>query len=338
MTGLAPSNPAGSAPARREGSVRRTSHIDTSWPDGRGGPMLMRGRARDILTISGDCPPIVVAEDGLEALLAPNREILSIETFPKRDAAGELVGSRGGGHLGSEIARILPRERVEHTPLYLLLDDLSGASLVANWAWSRWREDWITRTDAEKHVSHAPVMEGVCVGFRPGSAALIPGGRPSPFQNSAIVPSLPSAEDPSGWHDLPPQTGVGMRRARRIDVCRDATMEIDSGFQDSATTPTGERMAVHEYKVAATADQVDGKLIAISADPRILPYAECPSAVANIGLLVGTRLDQLRETVLEQLRGTAGCTHLNDVIRAFADIPGLFSTYLSPESEASSLN
>lgn len=43
----------------------------------------------------------------------------------------------------------------------------------------------------------------------------------------------------------------------------------------------------------------------------------------NMGKLVGRDLPALREIVLDELRGVAGCTHLNDALRALADVPVL---------------
>jgi hypothetical protein len=98
---------------------------------------------------------------------------------------------------------------------------------------------------------------------------------------------------------------------------------IDSAFQDSGTTPSGQRAALHEYSLTATADPVSLKLLSLEATPRVLPFAECPSAAANLTRLIGTPLPGLREKVLSELRGTAGCTHLNDMLRALADVPAL---------------
>ncbi len=114
-----------------------------------------------------------------------------------------------------------------------------------------------------------------------------------------------------------------MRRARRIDVWLDEVIVIDSAFQDSATTPDGGRAAIHEYRLSATVDPASLQILSINADPRILPFAECPSAVSNLSRLVGSTLSALRSKVLTELRGTAGCTHLNDALRALADVPTL---------------
>jgi hypothetical protein len=57
--------------------------------------------------------------------------------------------------------------------------------------------------------------------------------------------------------------------------------------------------------------------------PRVLPYDECPLAVRNVAALAGLPLSDARGTVLERLRGPLGCTHLNDMLRSLADVPGL---------------
>ena len=57
--------------------------------------------------------------------------------------------------------------------------------------------------------------------------------------------------------------------------------------------------------------------------PRVLPYDECPLAVRNVAALAGLPLSELRGAVLERLRGPLGCTHLNDMLRALADVPVL---------------
>ena len=317
-------HPIGAAPLRRAGSVRRTSTIDTSWPDGYGNPMLMHGHARDLLTPADGSAPVVLAEDRFTILASPIREILSISVSPDRPQAQQLVGIRGGGQSRNALATIMADDRLAGSPLYLLLDDYAGASLVAGWIWSRWIDDWGERNEKSGMKSTAGrkgKMEGVCTGFAPGSSALLPHRLRD--QNCARVPTLVNSDDPHGWHDLAVQTGVGMRRARRIDVWHDGDgLAIDIGFQDSGTAPDGgDRIAIHEYHARAMAE--NGRLATIKVDPRILPFAECPGAVANAQLMLGTPLQDMRAKVLETLSGTLGCTHLNDVLRSIAEVPQL---------------
>jgi hypothetical protein len=317
-----PKNSAGYAPPRSPGSARRTSSIDVSWPEGRAGNMHLVGRARDLVTpLAG--APIVCAEDGFVAEVRMDRTIVAIRAEPERGDLSRLVGERGGGHLRVLLNEVLPQERNGATPLYLILDDISGASLVAGWAWSQWEPNWADqmREAMKERGGAGRSMEGVCIGFAPGSSALEPDRTVS---SGAPAPDLRRPDDPQGWHAFTAQDGaVGMRRARRVDVRLEDENVIDAAFQDSSTTPDAGRMVLHEYRLSATADPKTLQITSLAAEPRVLPFPECPSAAHNLTRLLGTRIDDLRATVLEELRGTAGCTHLNDAVRSLAEAPAL---------------
>jgi hypothetical protein len=66
------------------------------------------------------------------------------------------------------------------------------------------------------------------------------------------------------------------------------------------------------------------------ATPRVLPYPECPGAAPNVTWLLGQPLPELRTKVLEILRGTNCCTHLNDALRALADVAALLPAVRQP--------
>ncbi len=324
VTAAAPNTPDGPSPLRRPGSIRRTASFDTDWPAGRGEPQRMRARARDLFTPVDGGPAVVLAEDSLEVTASPLREILALSACREEAAAQGLIGKRGGGHLRSEIATRFPAEHADATPLHLLLDDYSGASLVAGWAWTRWTPDWRERMVADARARPGGGrMEGICAGFRPGSSALFADGVHNPAsQSNAPVPPLPHPDDPLGWHEFTAQDGVGFRRARRMDLWLDGVIHLDVGFQDSAAGPGG-RIGLHEYRLSATADPVSFNVISIKVEPRILPYPECPAASANAERLAGVSLSDFRLEVIERLPGTVGCTHLNDVLRSLEDAPAL---------------
>lgn len=324
----APRNPVGPSPARRANSIRRTSTIDTVWPEGFGQPMLMTGRARDLVTPENGAP-FVANEAEIKILASAKREIISVATTPENPAAQRLVGARAGGHSRILLGDVLADEKAAGTPLHLLLDDFAGASLVAGWAWSRWVDDWhklLKERLGSRVAGKNGVMEGICIGFSPGSTALDTDGAPRrDLQNSTPVPPLDAPDDPIGWHELTRQDGaVGMRRARRLDVWREGDeLRMDVGFQDSATSPEGGRVAIHEYVVRAAANANTHELTLLDPEPHILPYGECPGAVATSQRMLGSTLDEMRQTVIEKLPGTMGCTHLNDVLRSLADAPAL---------------
>ena len=325
MGEAAPRNPAGHIPARRPGSVRRTTTIETMWPDGFGQPMAMLGRGRDLLTgDDGDTRILDTAE--VRILASSRREILSIATDRLDDRAQALVGVKAGGASRAALGAALGEAR--GTLLFQLVDDFAGASLVAPWAWSQWKprsRDQMAMPGADNPAGRAGVMIGVCHGFTPGFSGLTPEGTPNMIdQNAAMVGDLVHPDDALSWHAMATPDGVAKRRARWLDLWRAGdVLHVDLGFQDSATTPDGGRAAIHEYRVTATIDPHTMVLTAIHADPRVLPYRECPGAVPKIAPMVGRAVAGFREEVQALLPGTLGCTHLNDVMRSMADVPAL---------------
>ena len=307
-------------PLRRPGSVRRTTSIDMWWPNGRDGQLRLLGRARDLWTPADGRSPHILAESSVLVDAAPDRTILRIDTDPPRPGVDELVGARGGGRLRRRLAEALPDEVAAGTPLALLLDDLAGSTLIAGFAWRQWTPG-STTSETDRPAARRR-MTGVCAGFRPGSSALDDEGRARDIHDIRPVAPLPNPTDPLGWHQLTEPDGVAMRRARRIDVWvvpGESTLRVDSMFQDSSTTPDGGRVAVHEYRIEATVDS-EGRLATVTADPRVLPYRECPWAADNVDRVVGAAVSDLRTVVLERLKGTVGCTHLNDALRALAEV------------------
>ena len=315
---------AGPVPLRRAGSVRRTTSIDSHWPDGYGNAYVLIGAGRDIVTPAAGASPIEAASGGFTITASPQREILAITTTPCHMHEQELVGVRAGGASRAALGALMGD--IRGSPLFQLLDDFAGASLVAPWIWSEWTADWAAdRREATANAGHAARMENICTGFAAGSTALTATGQANhDLQSRTEVGPLENEDDPGGWHPLGVQTGAQGRRARWIDLHRNGEMlRVDAGFQDSCSNPHGGRTAVHEYRIDAEIDPKTMRLAAIRARPLILPYAECPGAALNVGRLVGHEVSTLREGVPSTLPGALGCTHLNDVIRALADVPVL---------------
>ena len=324
--------PAGPIPPRRERSIRRTATMDMLWPEGPTGPLELRGRARDAVTADPTEPPRVVREASLDALLR-DRVIESIETVP--DAAGipDLVGQRGGGHLRGALATLVPEVRASGSPLYLLLDDISGTSLIGGVAFVRQPEFRPNDAGERRRGPSASDMEGVCIGFAPGSSALTEVTEHMGPPRMRPVGPLVHPDDPDGWHVLPDMPRIGTRRARFIDVRVDGDrVSIESGFQDSTDDPDHGRIGIHEYRLHATADLTTGRLDSLDATPHILPFRECPSAVASSRSIVDAPLSDLRDVVLERLAKTSGCTHLNDALRALAEVPMLVNELVKEAS------
>jgi hypothetical protein len=143
-------------------------------------------------------------------------------------------------------------------------------------------------------------------------------------ENTPVAPSLADASDPLGWHELDDPPRIAMRRARRIDVWReDDRVQFDTMFRDSCWTPAEREEVLHEYQILGSADRETGELLTVTAVPRVLPYVECPGAAPHAARMAGTALRAMRREVLDQLRSTDCCTHLNDGLRSLAEVPVL---------------
>jgi len=295
--------------------------------------MRLSCAARDLLTGADPDRPRVLAFDRADLRLTQGREIVEIGATPPRPEIEALIGARAGGQLRKAINDALPGEVEAGSPLYLLLDDIGVASLVAPFAWSQWNaqtEQQITRSFND--AAHKQKNAGICIGYTPGSSAFdtSPG---AVLQHRKVHP-LQSPDDTLGWHELTDWNEVSARRSRLIDVWfEDDEIVVATHFQDSAALGSGGRRAVHEYLLTARADRGSATLRAISADPRILPFDVCPTAIFNIDRMIGTPLTDLRRMVVERLPRTDGCTHLNDTIRSLAEVPQLAAALAGSTAE-----
>lgn len=288
----------------------------------------MIGRARDYRTdVSGRGE--VLAEGSFRLRMTEDKTITEIVADPPSAGVETLVGERGGGHLRSVLRERLPQLIARNDPLYLVLDDISGTALVSAFAWSQWYPDWAEklreRMGGEELDRMMQSRVNVCWGLQEGNTGIRREGPPHNVAD-ADAGELRNSSDPEGWHSFHDEDGPGFRRARRIDVIRDEVaghLRIDSAFQDSAKLREGGRVAIHEYLLRATCDLDTLEILALEPEARILPFSECPGAVHNTARLTGRRLDEIRDDVLALLRGPEGCTHLNDALRALADVPAL---------------
>jgi hypothetical protein len=293
------------------------------WADGWGSELLLEGRARDLAT-DGDGAPRVLADSTMRVDVATDRRILSISTDPALSELGALVGTSAGSGFRARLTEALPNGIDD--PVFLMLDDLPGATLISGFAFAQWYPIEELLEEGRSISTVKRTMTGICTGFMPGSSGLAPDGTSRWTHRTQPVQPIEASVDVLAWHEIQQISELSMRRARRIDVwIDDGEVRVDAMFQDSSTRPEGGRIAVHEYTLTAAADLATMRLSAVSPVPHVLPYAECPLAVLNAESLVGTPLVDLRAVVLERLQGVAGCTHLNDALRALADVPSLAS-------------
>ena len=296
-----------------------------TWPGGIGGEMHIHAAARDLVTDAA-AHARTAAEASLHVTVDRTRTLTGLTATPDRAELRELVGKGGGSGYRARLQALVPDEMAHGTPLYFLLDDMPGVTLVGPFAWRLWPEGERAFTGRPRHRTTYN-MTDICSGFRSDGQPIrrmIDGE--DPRHNLVPAFDLDQPDDPLAWHPIPePPAGSAMlRRRRRIDVVAgDGEVRVDSLFRDSMWSPERVETIVHEYGLQATVDRETLRLTAITADPRVLPFQTCPAAARNVDLLLGEPMSTLRRRVLELVIGTDGCTHLNDALRALAEVPVL---------------
>ena len=339
-----PHDPVTDLAPRRPGWIRRTTTIDTTRPEGLDRPSAVDARGRDLLT-RDDGVASVLAETSFEARLEnPVATLLELRGTGT-DALCGLVGLpvRGGFRArAAEAIAALASDDPSVALVNQLLDDLPGATLVAGFAVQHAatvagrdivRDAPATPTDDGPRSPGADLMLGqadLCSGWAAESIMFTTlrstGTIMTPLGPTA--PPLVTADDRDAWHDVAPLPPHGMRRLRRLDLGpldADGTCAFDGHFRDSHVDGVGHETCVHEYVISGRIDAEGSTVVAIETQARVLPWQECPGAVASAQRVVGVPLHQLRPMVRAEMRGASTCTHLNDTLRSLHDVPDLLA-------------
>lgn len=320
---VGPQRPVQRWPAPVPGTMRRTSTIDTR----RDGPACQRTelRARDVR-----CGPSgatdVVGDVVVLARLA-ERVIEEIDGTDPRLA--ELRGVRVGQGFRARAGELLGPDVQRATLLNLLLDDWVGASLVTGYGEQHAAiVGGVEEPMADVVADH---LAGICSGFAHGASAV-------EFTRLNLV--MPCARGPvapdvfgSHMHPAEPLPLHGMRRARRLDLNPDGS--FDAHFRDSHVDGFGAETIVHEYVVTGAVDLDTRTIVAISAEARVLPWQECPGALASANRVHGMPITELRNRIRTEFVGTSTCTHLNDTLRCLGDLDALIDGREAPSSAVS---
>jgi hypothetical protein len=318
------SNPLPTVPVRRAGALRRTMSIDIGPGRGFRSTLDMTGMARDISTGSGGADDATVLGDAsVVAVFDTKHQLTSLETAPAASWAQALVGTRAGGGFRRHLDQVVPAAEAGSL-LRQVLDDMPAAALISGYAWLRF-----ARREGHDPATLTPAqmldrMTNLCSGWREDGMAVasIETNLGMPIQDCPPAP-VDDGADPWAWHAIGPLGRDWMRRRRCLDVTvdDDGGFEIWAMFRDTVGDGDGVEVVLHEYAVTASGH---GAVVAsVSAEPRVLPFPECPGAAAAVGDLVGCELATLSASVPEILTGIRSCTHLNDLLRALGGVADL---------------
>jgi hypothetical protein len=321
-----PANPMAGSPSRPFGSVRRTTTIDTSRPNGLDQESIVDARARDLAT--GPSTGVTHQSDqSFKATIGPDRSLIAIESDPPEPRLAELLGSFVGPGFRARMAETLPDHVMRQSLLYALLDDLPGATLVSGYAVQRGEVTTsVPRQRSPNFESHVMASEDMCAGWASDATIMVAfrekGSIPAPLGPPA--PLLENENDSLSWHLMAPLPRQSTRRRRRLDLLPSGSSgehwAFDSHFRDSYRDALGEETVVHEYVVKGSLNDRMTHIDQVQTEARVLPWLECPSAVGSSARMSDKLLAQLRVQVRNEFVGTSTCTHLNDAFRFVSDV------------------
>jgi hypothetical protein len=314
--------PTAGNPMRRPGSARRTTSIDMTRDEGSLDPVYLNGRARDLWTAADG----TVTELGFATLSATieliARVVRHVEVTPPIAAMSRLAGAPAMSGFRAAADKVAPELRRARDLRYTLLDDVPVATLISGHALSASN----LLGDVTKS-GYLPVADQ-CAGFATGGLLLTSFEAGDPvIVTGPEAPDLDHDDDnPWAWHHVAALPHHAMRRRRRIDVYQGESpsrVGIDAMFRDTYVRSDGVETIIHEYTLAAEVDTETGVVVHSRATPRVLPWRECPGAVASAERITGMTLQELHFRVRRELAGTSTCTHLNDLLRSLADAEAL---------------
>lgn len=300
------------------GRLRRTSTIDTHPDEAQGSVVDLRARDAIGSTANG---VDVLGEIRVSAHLA-SQIIDAISSTPQASRLDALLGCRVGPGFRSTVGKLLPEEVRRASLLHLLLDDWVGAALVSGYATQH--AAIVLGIEQKMPPGVADRMAGICAGFAP-QASLVGYARQHDVIPTGRGPVAPTLD---GLHAVEPLRASGMRRFRRLDMWpvdgdRVGSVQFEAHFRDSHMDDDVVETIVHEYTVAGTVDRSTRTISSVSAEVRVLPWQECPGAIGSAARVQGMTLAELRDRVRGEFVGTSTCTHLNDTLRAIADLDAL---------------
>ena len=301
------------------GALRRTSTIDT-YSAGRG-DCDVDLRARD--AVARQDAVDVLDEIRVRAHLC-ERVIDDIRSSTRDDRLAQLLGCRVGPGFRSSVGKLLPEEAQRASLLNLLLDDWVGAALVSGYAVQH--AAIVLGVEEKLPAGTADNMADICAGFA-SEASLVGYARRNgtiPSVHGPVAPPL-DIEGDDGLHAVEALRAHGMRRFRRLDLrpVDAVSADFDAHFRDSHVDGDGVETIVHEYTVAGSVDTSARTITSVTADVRVLPWQECPGAIGSAERVRGMTLSEMRNRIRGEFVGTSTCTHLNDTLRAIADLDAL---------------
>ena len=286
------------------------------------GPPSVEARARDLWTATDGTATVVDTARIAARLDGPQHHLVAIESGAEAPGLQALLGAVVGPGFRAKVDRAVPELTGTGALLYLLLDDMPGATLVSGYA--------MLHAGVVGNVVHDEYLDArgdLCAGWAVDASMMTiikeQGINPTPLGPEA--PPLTDGDDDLAFHptdaaravrDAPPaptrRHGTPDRPVRRTrSRCSSAT---------PTSTPTAWRRSSTSTPSTSPSTRRRARSSSIDPAPTCCRGRSARGPLASAGRLVGQPLADLRPWVRETFVGTSTCTHLNDVLRGVADV------------------
>ena len=232
--------PTTDVPARRPGSVRRTTSIDMLRPHGVDGDLVLVGRGPRPAHRTPTTSTAVLDTAAIEATIDyadAQRLTVALVARPRSTGSSGCWAARRPPASAPRSTRSSPAHDVVGRPVYQLLDDLPVATLISGYAPQHAMAqsgDWADEQKRSAMRKRAPEglamlqQADLCAGWKAGGTIMqgFAEGVP-PVVTGPDAPVARRRDDPLAWHELPARSrSQCMRRRRRIDVLPDGRPPI----------------------------------------------------------------------------------------------------------------
>ncbi|SHN48110.1 DUF2889 domain-containing protein [Cryptosporangium aurantiacum] len=195
--------PVHGTPARRPGSVRRTSTVDMLRPDGLTGRVVVDARARDLHTDADGSHSAATTRIDAEVDYVGGWTLRTLSADPPDDRLAALVGVSVASGFRRRVQETLPEHYANATLLHLLLDDFPVATLVSGVALSA-AGGFRASGETLDRVARADL----CSGWRTGGTIML-GITRDRMIPAVTGPDAPDPAEPSRDSIVPASAGPG---------------------------------------------------------------------------------------------------------------------------------
>ncbi len=315
-----PIAPLAETPSLTRVAVRRTTTVEMQRPDGLEGRAVVTGSGRDLL--ANEAAHRGVAEEAstrLETNSLEDPRLRSIATSPARPALDAMIGNPASAGFRARLGELLGDEPAGSL-LWRLCWEVPNLYVIGGFASQH------SRRPLGDKSSLMLSQSGVCAGWRENSVLMrgLAEQRMVPVVIGPPAPPVARDDEPDGWHAEEPMAPLTVRRRRRLDVHHGgATAQV--WFRDSFQPVDGAEMVIHEYTIDLRVEGDAATIASLDVTAHVLPWGDCPSAVASAQRMVGEPLAAVAERARRELHGETTCTHLNACVASISDLDALRS-------------